>query len=117
MIVAEGVSGNAAVAVNLEQLAAGYIDFLWFLQRQMQGIQGLLQNLFRRSVKIQTCFWVMINAEGVVTFDKVEIILYIHHRKRKGALDLFRHFFQAIQVKGSVLLQQLHCYIAICLDF
>ena len=59
----------------------------------------------------------MVNAEGIVAFDKVEIILHIHHRKRKGALNLFRHLFQAVQVKGSVLLQQLHRYIAVCLDF
>ena len=108
---------DIAVAVNLENLAAGHIDFLWILQRQMQGIESLLQNLLCRSIEIHPCFGIMINAERIITLDEIKVILRIHHRKRKGALDLFCHFFQAVQVKGSVLLQQLHRYIAVCLDF
>ena len=59
----------------------------------------------------------MVQTEGIVSLHEIEIFLLIQHRECKSALDLLRHVFQAGEVEGFFLFDQLHRDIAVCLNF
>ena len=58
----------------------------------------------------------MIQAEGVVPVDKIEVVLRIQDRKHKSALNLFRHLSEAVEVQGILLFQELDCDVAVGSD-
>ena len=53
---------------------------------------------------------------GLPPLDEVQVVPLVQHRKRKCALHLFRHVFQAVQMEGSFLFYQLYRDVAVCLD-
>ena len=57
----------------------------------------------------------MDDGERVVALDQPESILFGEHRERERALNLFRHTFEAGQVEGLLLLNELHSDKTICL--
>ena len=58
----------------------------------------------------------MVQAEGVVSVDKIEVVLRIQDRKHKSALNLFRHLSEAVEVQGILFFQELDCDVAVGSD-
>ena len=50
---------------------------------------------------------------GLPPLDEVQVVPLVQHRKRKCALHLFRHVFQAVQMEGSFLFYQLYRDVAV----
>ena len=49
--------------------------------------------------------WIVIDAQGVVPFDEVNIIPAIQYSKREAAFHLFCHGAQAVKADAPILLQ------------
>ena len=58
----------------------------------------------------------MIQAHGVVPFDKIQIISLIQHRKCKRTLNLFSHIPEAVRVEGFFLLNEPNGNVAVRFD-
>ncbi len=56
---------------------------------------ALLQDGLGRGVEVESQPWETDQAEGIIPFDKIEIVPLIQYRKNKGALHRFRHLLQA----------------------
>ena len=59
----------------------------------------------------------MIDTDGVITLDHIQIVLLIQHRKTERALQLLSHVLQDLGVEGFLLFDQLYSNIAVGFDF
>ena len=56
---------------------------------------ALLQDGLGRGVEVESQPWETDQAEGIIPFDKIEIVPLIQYRKNTGALHCLRHLLQA----------------------
>ena len=77
---------------------------------------GSSQDLFCGGVQIEPQFGIVIQAEGIISLHKVQIILPVQHRETERALNFFGHETKAVEVEGSLFFNQLDGDVAVRLD-
>lgn len=81
------------------------------------GLQGGIQNGSGGCIEVDPFPAEIVQTQGIVPFDKIEVVLSVQDRKGKGAVNSLRHFLQAPKVQPLFLLDQLHGNVAVGFDF
>ena len=111
----ERAAGDATVAVDLYDVPHCNIALLFAPKPVSAAGQRLVQNLSGGGVDIDTDCRKVDDGKRIVALDQPQLILFGEHRERERALNLFRHTFEAGQVEGLLLLNELHSDKTICL--
>ena len=59
----------------------------------------------------------MIERKRIISLNEVQVVIFLQNRKHKRTLDKLSHFRNGLYVEGFLLLQELHSYVAVRLDW
>ena len=114
--VIELAAAHAALGIDLQDLAAVHLDLGWLAQLHGNLLQRGLEDRLGAGVDVDAELLEVVNADGVIALDEVQIVLVGHDRDGEGTLQFLRHACQGRKRKLLGCFEELYGDVRVRLD-